>query len=73
MPFAATIRREVGISTGAVGMITEPAQAEQIVATGEADLVLLARQLLREPYWSLRAARSLGAPEPWPAQYVRAK
>ncbi|HVN75313.1 MAG TPA: NADH:flavin oxidoreductase/NADH oxidase [Thermoanaerobaculaceae bacterium] len=72
-PFAARIRAEAGIPTGAVGMITEPAQAEQIVATGQADAVLLARQLLREPYWPLRAARELGADGAWPSQYLRAK
>jgi 2,4-dienoyl-CoA reductase-like NADH-dependent reductase (Old Yellow Enzyme family) len=72
-PFAARIRAEAGIATGAVGMITEPAQAEQIVATGQADAVLLARQLLREPYWPLRAARELGADVSWPVQYQRAK
>ncbi len=73
VPFAAAIRREAGIATGAVGLITEPAQAEQIVATGQADAVLLARELLRDPYWPLRAARALGADIPWPPQYLRAK
>jgi 2,4-dienoyl-CoA reductase-like NADH-dependent reductase (Old Yellow Enzyme family) len=72
-PFAAAVRREVGIATGAVGMITEPAQAEQIVATGQADAVLLAREMLRDPYWPLRAARALGAEGPWPVQYLRGK
>ena len=72
-PFAARVRAEAGIATGAVGMITEPAQAEQIVATGQADAVLLARQMLREPYWPLRAARELGADASWPVQYGRAK
>jgi len=72
-PFAARIRAEAGVATGAVGMITDPAQAEQIVATGHADAVLLARQLLREPYWPLRAARELGADVAWPVQYARAK
>ncbi len=71
--FAAAVRREVGLPTGAVGLITEPAQAEAIVAKGEADAVFLARQLLREPYWPLRAARELGADVPWPKQYARAK
>jgi len=73
VPFAAAIRRETGIATGAVGLITEPAQAEEIVAGGSADLVILARQLLREPYWPLRAARELGAEIDWPVQYGRAK
>ena len=72
-PFAARIRAEAGVATGAVGMITEPAQAEQIVATGQADAVLLARQLLREPYWPLRAAHALGAEAQWPVQYLRAR
>jgi 2,4-dienoyl-CoA reductase-like NADH-dependent reductase (Old Yellow Enzyme family) len=73
VPFAAAIRREAGIATGAVGFITDPAQAEQIVATGLADAVLLARQFLRDPYWPLHAARALGVDLPWPDQYVRAK
>ncbi len=72
-PFAARIRAEAGIATGAVGMITDPAQAEQIVATGGADAVLLARQFLREPYWPLHAAHELGAEGPWPVQYLRAR
>ena len=72
VPFAKRIRREAGIATAAVGMITAPAQADQIVSAGEADLVLLARELLREPYWPLRAAQELGHPMAWPAQYLRA-
>ena len=71
-PFAARIRREANILTGAVGMITSSAQAEQIIATGCADAVLLARELLRDPYWPLRAARELGQAISWPAQYLRA-
>ena len=71
-PFAARIRREVGIPTGAVGLITAPAQAEQILATGQADAVLLARELLRDPYWPLHAAQALAAEISWPAQYLRA-
>jgi 2,4-dienoyl-CoA reductase-like NADH-dependent reductase (Old Yellow Enzyme family) len=73
VPFAAALRREAGIPTAAVGLITEPRQAEAIVAEGSADLVLLARQFLREPYWPLRAARELGAEAAWPSQYLRAK
>jgi 2,4-dienoyl-CoA reductase-like NADH-dependent reductase (Old Yellow Enzyme family) len=73
VPFAEAIRRQAAIATGAVGMITEPKQAEQIIAGGRADLVLLARELLRDPYWPLHAARSLGADVAWPAQYLRAK
>jgi 2,4-dienoyl-CoA reductase-like NADH-dependent reductase (Old Yellow Enzyme family) len=70
--FADRIRRETGLSTGAVGMITEPAQADQIIRTGQADVVLLARELLREPYWPLRAADALHLPASWPVQYERA-
>jgi 2,4-dienoyl-CoA reductase-like NADH-dependent reductase (Old Yellow Enzyme family) len=69
VPFAKRIRDEAGIMTGAVGMITEPAQAEEIVGNGDADVVLLARQLLREPYWALRAEAELGAKPCWPTQY----
>ncbi len=71
--FAARIRREAGIATGAVGLITTPAQAEEIVAQGQADLVLLARQELRDPYFPLHAAHALGADVAWPVQYERAK
>jgi 2,4-dienoyl-CoA reductase-like NADH-dependent reductase (Old Yellow Enzyme family) len=53
-------------------MITEPAQADHIIRTGQADVTLLARELLREPYWPLRAARELGQPAAWPVQYLRA-
>ncbi|HEU4699341.1 MAG TPA: NADH:flavin oxidoreductase/NADH oxidase [Gemmatimonadales bacterium] len=72
LEFAERIRREAGIRTGAVGLITEPHQADAIVASGQADLVLLARQLLRHPYWPLAAARALGAAAAWPVQYQRA-
>ncbi len=71
-PFAERIRREARIPTGAVGMITTAAQAEHILRTGQADLVLLARELLREPYWPLEAASELGDTTSWPAQYLRA-
>jgi 2,4-dienoyl-CoA reductase-like NADH-dependent reductase (Old Yellow Enzyme family) len=70
-PFAERIRREAGILTGAVGMITSPFQAEHILRTGQADLVLLAREMLRDPYWPLRAARELGVPAAYPVQYAR--
>jgi 2,4-dienoyl-CoA reductase-like NADH-dependent reductase (Old Yellow Enzyme family) len=70
--FADRIRRETGLSTGAVGMITSPSQADQIIRTGQADVVLLARELLREPYWPLRAADELHHPASWPVQYERA-
>jgi 2,4-dienoyl-CoA reductase-like NADH-dependent reductase (Old Yellow Enzyme family) len=69
--FAERIRRETGSKTGTVGMITAPAQADHIIRSGQADLVLLGRELLRDPYWPLRAARELGHLAPWPAQYVR--
>jgi 2,4-dienoyl-CoA reductase-like NADH-dependent reductase (Old Yellow Enzyme family) len=70
--FAERIRREAGIATSTVGMITSAAQADHVVRTGQADLVLLARELLRNPYWPLHAAQELGYPMPWPAQYLRA-
>jgi 2,4-dienoyl-CoA reductase-like NADH-dependent reductase (Old Yellow Enzyme family) len=72
VPFAARIRAEAGIATGAVGLITDPNQAEQILAEGSADLVLLARELLRNPRWPLHAAQVLGVEVPWPASYTRA-
>ncbi len=72
-PFSAAIRREVAIPTGAVGYITEPVQAEQIIATGRADVVFMAREMLRHPYWPLDAARALQVDIPWPDQYRRAK
>lgn len=72
VPFAARIRKEAGIPTAAVGMITAPAQANAIVASGEADLVLLAREMLRDPYWPVHAAAALGEQATWPVQYLRA-
>jgi len=72
VPFAERIRRDAGIATGAVGLITEPHQADAIVRDGKADCVLLARELLRDPYWPMRAARELGHATPWPVQYLRA-
>jgi 2,4-dienoyl-CoA reductase-like NADH-dependent reductase (Old Yellow Enzyme family) len=72
-PFAERIRRETGVPTGAVGLIRSAFQAEHILRTGQADLVILARELLRDPYWPLRAARKLRADAAWPVQYVRAK
>ncbi|MGA7616683.1 MAG: NADH:flavin oxidoreductase/NADH oxidase [Thermoanaerobaculia bacterium] len=73
VPFSSRIRRESGIATSAVGMITSPAQADQIVRLGDADLVLMAREFLRHPYWPFDAARVLGAEIPWPQQYLRAR
>ena len=72
VPFARQIRAEADIATGAVGMITEPAQANEIITSGQADLVLLARQMLRDPYWPLHAAQALGHPVTPPVQYGRA-
>jgi len=72
-PFAERIRREAAIATGAVGMIREAFQAEHVLRTQQADVVVLARQLLRDPYWPLAAARQLGANVRWPVQYERAR
>jgi 2,4-dienoyl-CoA reductase-like NADH-dependent reductase (Old Yellow Enzyme family) len=71
-PFSEAIRKETGILTGAVGMITDPAQAAHIVRTGQADLIFIARQFLRDPYWPLHAAHALGETASWPVQYLRA-
>jgi 2,4-dienoyl-CoA reductase-like NADH-dependent reductase (Old Yellow Enzyme family) len=71
--FAERIKRETGLPTGAVGLITTPNEAETIVANGQADLVLLAREELRDPYFPLHAAHELGAEVAWPPQYERAK
>jgi 2,4-dienoyl-CoA reductase-like NADH-dependent reductase (Old Yellow Enzyme family) len=74
VPFAAAIRRRVGIATAAVGLITEPQQAEDILQSGDADVVLLGRESLRDPSWPLRAAAELGVEsDGWPAQYLRAR
>lgn len=69
---AARVRREGGVPTGAVGRITAPAQADHVIRSGQADVVILAREMLRDPYWPLRAARELGQPAAWPEQYLRA-
>jgi len=71
VPFAERIRREAGVATGAVGLITEAAQADAIVRDGKADCVLIARELLRDPYWPIHAARDLGRVVPLPPQYLR--
>jgi 2,4-dienoyl-CoA reductase-like NADH-dependent reductase (Old Yellow Enzyme family) len=73
VPFAAAVRAGAGVPTAAVGLITEPQQAEEIVAAGSADAVLLARALLRNPRWALGAAHELGAEVRWPDQYLRAR
>lgn len=70
--FAERIRREAGIATAAVGMITSAAQADHIIRTGQADIVLLAREFLRDPYWPLHAAQALHQTAQWPVQYLRA-
>lgn len=72
VPFAARIRAEGGIPTAAVGMITEPTQANAIIQQGQADFVFLAREMLRDPYWPLHAAIALSEPASWPVQYLRA-
>jgi 2,4-dienoyl-CoA reductase-like NADH-dependent reductase (Old Yellow Enzyme family) len=71
--FAERIRREARIATGAVGMIVTPEQADHVLRTGQADLVLLAREMLRDPCFPLRAAKALGHEGPWPKQYLRAR
>jgi 2,4-dienoyl-CoA reductase-like NADH-dependent reductase (Old Yellow Enzyme family) len=72
VPFAAEVRARTGVATGAVGLITEPAQADTIVTSGQADAVLLARASIRDPAWPLRAAHELGHEvDYWPSQYLR--
>jgi len=70
--FAARVRREAGIPSAAVGLITSPAQADHVVRSGQADMVLLGREILRNPYWPLAAAQALGQAATWPVQYLRA-
>jgi 2,4-dienoyl-CoA reductase-like NADH-dependent reductase (Old Yellow Enzyme family) len=73
VPLAEQVRREAGVRTGAVGLIIEPEQAEAVIRSGQADLVLLGRVLLRKPYWPLHAARVLGREVRWPVQYGRGR
>jgi 2,4-dienoyl-CoA reductase-like NADH-dependent reductase (Old Yellow Enzyme family) len=73
VPFAEQIRREADIATAAVGLITNAQQANEIIRSQRADLVVLARELLRDPYWPMHAANELGYDMTWPAQYTRAK
>lgn len=73
VPFAEEIRAKAGIATGAVGFITEARQAEEILSSGKADMILMARETLREPYWPMKAAAELGVELDWPEQYGRAK
>lgn len=70
--FAARVRREAGVAAAAVGLITSPAQADHIIRSGQADMVLLGREILRNPYWPLSAAQALGQATSWPKQYLRA-
>ncbi len=70
--FAEAIRRQAGMATAAVGMITDPAQAETIISSGQADMVFLAREMLRDPYWPRRAATALQVKIKPPLQYERA-
>jgi 2,4-dienoyl-CoA reductase-like NADH-dependent reductase (Old Yellow Enzyme family) len=72
VPFAERIRQATGIATAAVGLITTAAEADTIVRAEQADLVLIARQMLRDPYFAAHAAEELGVPFPWPVQYARA-
>jgi 2,4-dienoyl-CoA reductase-like NADH-dependent reductase (Old Yellow Enzyme family) len=71
VPFAAAVRARAGIATGAVGLISKPEMAEQILADGQADLIVMARAFLNDPYWPLHAAKALRAKIPWPSQYER--
>lgn len=72
LPYAARLRSEAGVATGAVGSITQAAQAQAIIAGGDADLVFLARAMLKDPYWAIHAAEALEAPASWPVPYARA-
>jgi 2,4-dienoyl-CoA reductase-like NADH-dependent reductase (Old Yellow Enzyme family) len=73
VPFARAVREGSGVPTAAVGLITEPVQAEQVLTEGAADVVMLARELLRDPHWPLHAAVELGDDVAWPDQYARAR
>jgi 2,4-dienoyl-CoA reductase-like NADH-dependent reductase (Old Yellow Enzyme family) len=73
IPFSEKIKQEAGILTGGIGFITSPEQADQIIRTGQADIVLLAREILRNPYWPMQAAKALKTEIEWPKQYERAK
>jgi 2,4-dienoyl-CoA reductase-like NADH-dependent reductase (Old Yellow Enzyme family) len=73
IPFATRIRREADIATAAVGLITTPELADEVIRNSRADLVVLGRELLRRPYWPLAAARKLGHDLTWPRQYQSAR
>ncbi len=69
MPFARQIRAQAGIPTGAVGLITDPLHASELITEGDADLVFIAREMLREPYWAIKAQCALDEEPSWPIQY----
>jgi 2,4-dienoyl-CoA reductase (NADPH2) len=69
VPFAQAIRWRAGVMTAAVGLVTEPDQANDIIQSGSADLVMIAREMLREPYWALKAQQHLGQEPSWPVPY----
>lgn len=73
VPFAEQVKKQSGVLTGAVGLITTPQETNDIIESGKADVVLLARELLRDPYFPLRAAHELNKEISWPKQYERAK
>jgi 2,4-dienoyl-CoA reductase-like NADH-dependent reductase (Old Yellow Enzyme family) len=73
VPLSSRIRQATGLLTGAVGLITEPEYAEQILREGDADVVFIARESLRNPHWPLQAAQALHVDAEWPSQYFRAK
>ncbi len=73
VPFAEQIKKESGILTGTVGLITQAQQAEDILQNGQADLIFIARESLRNPYFAINAAKELGDEVEWPLQYLRAK
>lgn len=73
VPFAEAVKQQANILTGAVGMITTAEQAEEILASGQADIIIMAREFLRDPYFALHAAKALGVDVDWPVQYARAK
>lgn len=73
VPYAERIRKETGILTGAVGLITTAAQANEIITNGKADMIFIARESLRNPYFPITAAKELGKETEWPVQYLRAR
>jgi 2,4-dienoyl-CoA reductase-like NADH-dependent reductase (Old Yellow Enzyme family) len=73
VPFASEVRMKAGIPTGAVGLITEVQQANEIITSGKADIVLMAREMLREPYWAMKAEAAMGRDVHLPKQYERAR